>query len=860
MADQPFLFFVRPAAVARARRFGGGGKYVVPTPVQQRQRLQEKFEQIAAGLREVQNNVAGLEPEQVIVLETLTDAVKDVAKAASRIPGLEWLAERDLEDVAPEFGFQDEETPDNAIPRRLYALFTNQQAMENLLGLWEQWQADPTKRAKSGFGPFKGLFSRLRDVRRWGPQDRIADTGIRERWEEDVAVRGQQGTCLFEIEFWYRSEADKRRRITDEVLAALTEPGGQFVDQALISEIRYHAVLAELPANAVQETLQRIVDRQYTRLLNCEGVMFFRPQSQSRFGILPTDVTDFNLRQKLADRPRPADEPLVALLDGLPLENHEALQGRIIIDDPDDHAALYQATQQQHGTAMASLLIHGDLNGNGSSLPNPIYVRPVLQFEVLGNLEITPPRKLFVDVLHRAVRRIFEAEGDTPPAAPSVKVINLSIGDPQQPFLQEMSALARLLDWLAWKYKVLFVVSAGNCTGKISITTSGAEWRALSGDDLAAEVLRAMRRDQFKRRLLSPAESINCLTVGATHADDCPVFTVGNRVNLLEVGRLPSPISTVANGFRRSTKPEILLPGGRMMFMPPINEGADPAAFTASTATNAPGHLNACPGTGPFELGRVSYSCGSSNAAALASRFAAISAVILSGYELPADCNALDNPSLTVLLKALLVHSASWNGAQEILERAFEDEIPEKKDRRRTKQQFLGYGEVQSDRCFSSSDKRATLLGWSSIREDEGQIFSLPLPPSLAASTEWRRLTVTLAWLTPTNNQHRNYRVAQLFLKVPNAEIGTPDLAGLDEQSSQRGTVEHRVFEGEKAKAFVDGANLSIQVNCRADAGELNDEIPFAVVASLEVALTSQIAIYEEISARIRPQVEIAAG
>ena len=545
--------------------------------------------------------------------------------------------------------------------------------------------------------------------------------------------QGQQGTCLFEIEFWYRSETDKRRRITEEVLAALADSGGQFLDQALISEIRYHAVLAELPANAVQETLQRIANQQYTRLLNCEGVMFFRPQSQPRLGILPTEPTDFNLRQKLADRPRPANEPLVALLDGLPLENHEALQGRIIIDDPDDHAALYQATQQQHGTAMASLLIHGDLNSDDSSLANPIYVRPILQFEALGNLEIAPPRRFFVDVLHRAVRRIFEAEGDTPPAAPSVKVINLSIGDPQQPFLREMNALARLLDWLAWKYKVLFVVSAGNCTGTISITTSEAEWPALSDDDLATQVLRAMRRDQFKRRLMSPAESINCLTVGATHADDCREFTTGNRVNLLDVGRLPSPISTVANGFRRSTKPEILLPGGRVMFMPPTNDGADPAEFTASTTTNGPGHLNACPGTAPFELGRVSYSCGSSNAAALASRYAALSAGILSGCELPPDCNALDNANMAVLLKALLVHAASWGDAQEILERAFEGEIPEKKDRRRIKQQFLGYGEVQSDRCFSSSDQRATLLGWSTIRADEGQIFSLPLPPSLAA-------------------------------------------------------------------------------------------------------------------------------
>lgn len=96
-------------------------------------------------------------------------AIDDVSKAAARIPGLEWLAERDLDDVQPEFGFQDEKDPQKPISRRLYALFTNQQAMEQLLRLWEEWQADPRKRAKQGFGPFKGLFSRLRDIRRWGP-------------------------------------------------------------------------------------------------------------------------------------------------------------------------------------------------------------------------------------------------------------------------------------------------------------------------------------------------------------------------------------------------------------------------------------------------------------------------------------------------------------------------------------------------------------------------------------------------------------------------------------------------------------------------------------------------------------------
>jgi hypothetical protein len=82
MAEQPFLFFHRPTSAAKSKLGGGGGSYRKPTPDQQRQRLQARFEQIAAGLREVQPTIAGAEPEQVIVLETLASAVDNVSKAA----------------------------------------------------------------------------------------------------------------------------------------------------------------------------------------------------------------------------------------------------------------------------------------------------------------------------------------------------------------------------------------------------------------------------------------------------------------------------------------------------------------------------------------------------------------------------------------------------------------------------------------------------------------------------------------------------------------------------------------------------------------------------------------------------------
>ena len=189
MPDQPFLIFPRPVPVTRTRLGGGGARITRPTARQQRQRLEAKFQTIAAGLEDIQANVAGMEPELVIVLETFGTSVERVANAAAKIPGLEWLAERDLEDAQPQYGFQNEKDAAATLPVRLYALLTNQQAMNALLGLWEQWTQDANARAKQGYGPFKNLFIYLRDIRRWGPRDRIEATGILQRWLDEIAVK-----------------------------------------------------------------------------------------------------------------------------------------------------------------------------------------------------------------------------------------------------------------------------------------------------------------------------------------------------------------------------------------------------------------------------------------------------------------------------------------------------------------------------------------------------------------------------------------------------------------------------------------------------------------------------------------------
>jgi hypothetical protein len=44
------------------------------------------------------------------------------------------------------------------------------------------------------------------------------------------------------------------------------------------------------------------------------------------------------------------------------------LAGRLIVDDPDGLDEVYPVARREHGTAMASLIIHGDLNHFQSGL------------------------------------------------------------------------------------------------------------------------------------------------------------------------------------------------------------------------------------------------------------------------------------------------------------------------------------------------------------------------------------------------------------------------------------------------------------------------------------------------------------
>jgi hypothetical protein len=554
----------------------------------------------------------------------------------------------------------------------------------------------------------------------------------------------------------------------------------------------------------------------------------------------------------------PGRSPVVALLDGLPLAAHRRLEGRVLIDDPDGFETQYPAADRRHGTSMASLIIHGDLAGQGRPIGRPVYARPILRPDPRGmpgtTAETVPEDLLVVDLIHRAVRRIFESEGDSRPAAPDVSVINLSIGIVDRPFQFALSPLARLLDWLAWKYQVLFVVSAGNHDHPIEAAVPRGSITQRDGEELRRTILQAVAADTRNRRLLSPAEAVNALTVGAAAEDQSTVpvgTTAFTTVVAFQEGGLPSVINAQGPGYRRSIKPDVLAAGGRVLLREELapTRPSDVTVLQVRRLTAPPGHLVAAPGSTPGALAAMCHSRGTSNAAALTSRAAAQLYEVLDDLRSMPNGELIDEIPRAVWLKALLVHSARWGDTGGVVTEILKNSQNSRQFREHVSR-LLGLGVIEPGRCAECLPTRVTGLSGGTLRGEQSHVHRFPLPAGLRGVRATRRLIITVAWLTPVNPDHRAWRRAHLWFDPPRNSLGVSRVEA-DHRAVQRGTVQHEVLEGGGIAQFVDGADIDIRVNCRADAGTLEEAVPYALAVTLEMPEELGIDIYSEIRTRI---------
>jgi hypothetical protein len=899
----------------------GHGKQVVRLN-EQLISLQQDFNHYKAN---VSGSVVGLEPETVLVIE-IAGSINDFRQAVEAI-GLEWLGEWDIDDIEPGEDFYEEpkigvdffkknidgitnrkrskevrdiliavgfidadgkiiadvipelllpdhlagfnfeivqalnDAKNKKLSGRLFLSLGNEAGMQELLSLWERWknnQTPPTGKTK-----WRDIFNQTLQIRRWGIEEALRETGMLDRWRDLVEPINPGQLIHCQIELFYRRSEEKRRQSESNVNALLAAVGGRTLSSFIdMPDIAFHAVKAELPAERIRQLLSDLDSEAHDtdiQLFKFHGVMYFRPTGQS------LAVTEDGEGVEAAFPPGEVDlPPIAAILDGAPNLQHQALKGRLLFDDPDNLAAQYQPGERKHGTAMASLVVHGELvDGQFDPLQRLVYVLPIMQPDpnTTNRAEHVPDEVFFEDRIERAVRRIFEGEGAVPAQAPSVCVINLSIGDPARPFIHTPSPWARLLDWLSWKYRVLFCVSAGNYLDAIDIGLSRPDYVALADSAKVEHVLKCIQAQLSGRRILSPAESINALSVGAIHTDSVDDFHLGQRTDLLPHASLFSPAARLGHGFRRSLKPEILFPGGRQLYRTPVLDSQ--SLYQLDGGLGAPGQKVAWDSNQIGDLSKTAYTQGTSNATALATRSAVRIYEVLNTLRIDLGENIPERLT-SVLIKALLVHGAkhdhdAHNTLTSVLKtpensRQFKEVIA----------RYLGYGAVEIERVLACTEQRGTVLGCGEIRENEIHEYRLPLPPGLASSQVWRRMVVTLAWFTPVNPSHRNLREAKLELSAVGGWGDLPlKLARQDADHNQvlRGTVQHEVVEGTKQiAAYQDGDSILLQVTCKKDAtANLDHAIPYGLAVTLEVAEGIQIPIYEQLRARLQPQVAVGA-
>lgn len=856
--QRPLLFFPAPSTASPSSRNGGGGTPAFPSVQRQSELLGPKFSRLQAALNnrrlEIQLDTPGIDPEYTVIFETY-GSVSDFFKAAKKIEGLEWIGEYEIRGLTPTDDFYDKKYSEKLINGQVMLMLSDRQAIDELLSLWQRYMQNPNMDFQRGWAKFRDLFNLLKDIRYWNHEDRLRNTGVLEYWQEQLEY-DPNSLVRFEAELWFR-KSEVKRNVAQQNIIRLTEAlGGQVVNTCCLPEINYHSLLLELPAIEVG----RVLEKEMVSLIRCDQVMLFRPLGQMAveplwhsedMGPLGTSETSSNTAYQQIN----LEPPIVALFDGLPLSNHPDLQGYLIIDDPDNFEENYPAQNRIHGTAMASLIVNGDLSTGANKLTSQVYVRPIMKPNIKTRelLETLPDSELPLDIIHRAVKRLFDGDGREPPVAPSVKVINLSIGDPNIHFSGKMSPLARLIDWLCIKYNVLFIVSAGNHSHSLDLPTTAIEFRGLSEQNRKPIFYRALQAQSWSRKLLSPAESINSLTIGSTHYDNSAPILRSGIYNIYD-NEMPAAYSAHGNGYLRSIKPDLVIPGGRILHREPISS---PEIQTISNYS-APGQLVASPHNSALSNNRT-YIRGTSNSAALTTKASAeIHTVIKQLFTQQDESDDFDKYS-PLLIKCLLAHGASWGIMYERISNFLRDY-----DSRALKNNIstnLGYGKPDFDRVKFCLDNRATVLGYGQLGNDQAHVYKLPLPEELGGVNIWRRLTVTLAWFSNPKASHMRYRDSALWFTIEgdNANITSRSQQSPDWMQVRRGTLQHEIFDGEDLLVLAEDRTLEIKVNCKKDACNIGEPIKYSLAITLEVAEGVDIQLYQHIQTVLQESIQSQA-
>ncbi|MCA8137821.1 S8 family peptidase [Burkholderia cepacia] len=454
------------------------------------------------------------------------------------------------------------------------------------------------------------------------------------------------------------------------------------------------------------------------------------PKTGIGFNQLNVDI------EKLPRRlPSPsASSARVCILDSGITSNHPLLNTAIA-----EAASFIQGQDENddagHGTAVAGIALYGDVEAcAASSYWKPelwIYSGKILCLDKKSN-EVRFDEKTIEKTLEEAVAYFAGEQG--------CRIFNLSIGNTNSPYdNRHIRGMAYVLDRLAREYDVLFVVSAGNFSGSSDPAIPKNSWR-----DEYPEYLLAP-----ESVIIDPAPALNVLTVGSVARHDAHI----NEQRHPEIYALspaaenqPSPFTRHGPSVKGALKPDLVSIGGNLA-SPMRNEGQqwkqDARGMGVLTCNSA-------------FVGNTIFKEISGTS------FAAPYITHLAGRLLNEYPDASAN-----MLRALLVNHANLPAE---CESTFDEEQRNqyrKEKHRELPREVVGYGMIDTDTLYRSTESAVVLMCEDGIENDAHQFYELPLPNNfLRSNRSTRELRVTLAFCPPVRTTRLEYVATRIFFRL----------------------------------------------------------------------------------------------
>jgi len=546
--------------------------------------------------------------------------------------------------------------------------------------------------------PYAQFFDAIDLIRPLSPQDRVTP-------ELASAIREHPSDVLrIDVECWHPDTADRAQEWLSEARAGIEAAEGRVVDTLIDNSAGLVLLRAYVHASRIMDVAE----------LDAIARMDVLPQPA-----LPTPRLYSLSAAELPEVQAPdARSAIVGLVDSGVASGHPLIGAAVQASDAIGTGIDEDQDQHGHGTMVASLLLHGNVE-DAIAAGQPL--RPicrVVSARVLDANNEFPLDDLWENDLREAI---------TWCADQGARIINLSIGDSRSPFSppRQMSA-ASVVDALARELDLVVVVAAGN--------SRPADYLDAISEASADEYPRVLLNDGATG-LLDPGTSLLSLTAGGlTDAAASGAHSSHETLRRQPMGKpgWPSPITRKGPGPGRAVKPEVSESAGTLGIEEGVLVSNDAELGVVGASAEAGRLLNWAVGTS-YAVPLVSRV-----AAAVVSKFPTFSAELIR--------------SLVLASTERLPFADNWEGSESV--------------RLEAERALVGYGRPSVTRATESTSHRAILVAEDRIPVNGVHIYEIPIPLSFMSRGGKRGLDVALAYSPPTRVRRLDYMASGMEYHV----------------------------------------------------------------------------------------------